>query len=1856
MDSRVRQFVACGVAGFFLLWLITINYSSATQSRIATRKVAETRIQHAKRAADDSWRDTIKLGPAHANPALAPPPPLSPEDLGLDLRLYDANLTRRQLDKPNTGPLYCTDGPCVDDSCCGPKGICGYGPDFCDAGCTSNCDALAMCGEYSEDANMPCGMKLCCSATGWCGTFPATDVYCHNADPLHGTLPCQAGYGSCAITGPPSCPKGSGSSKGRTIGYYQSWNARTRECNKVLPKQLDTKGYTHLFFSFAFINPSSFHLEPAHPDDIELMKEFTSLSKDRGVKTWIAVGGFDFSNKEAATHRTWSQMVATKDNRARFIESARTFMDTYGFTGIDLDWEYPGAPERGGNKLADTRNLSLLMKEMRAAYGSKYGISLTLAPDYWYLRWFDAKAIEPHVDFLGFMAYDLHGSWDADVKALGSKVRGQADIREIEANTIPLWFDGLTPSKLNFGLAMYGRGYTLSDPSCSDLLCPFSGPSKPAPCTNFEGVMSLVEIQQLIKKRNLKPKFLEQSLMKQITWDDQWIGYDDEETFEAKRNFADGLCFGGTMIWSIDFQVPGSGSPDEPEVVYLDPAVYEGTPAQCTGPCQLVFPPRPLGSTTTISLQPYTTSIQLRPGTTTTLTLRPPPIVTNVIDYYNVNITSNEGTKTITPIASLTIAPITTTITLQGGETQVRTLTLPPWPAISGIPSGGDGPTGTAPGTRTRTTTKEPTLRPVIPLPPKTKWPLTPFPTERPGTQPGTQPGPEPTRTWPPQWEIVPVESEVPDEGDDDDNDPAIFYVSCRLWFFSLCIDWPEFGIKIRGWKWNLPVGIHGPFPPPIPRIKFPPGITVKGTLPVWPALTVLPDGTFSPPPKPDGCEPAEASLCLTTSAFGTTVTNGVTRTTATHVKSTCATITGCHLRDVEETKTVEACKLTRRAIEAADVAEATAMPKMHKLEERDEPDWGCEQPWDDGIIILLDGSSSSQRAAVKAALERRDQALKNWNDNKQPGEEAKLYGHREIRSNKLGYTAFFFVNSLGPASAAYLGDFYDDNMAAMYHNRYGPNSPSPGSPSSPVGKRSHADAIGNGTLASEDTASSLLKRALQHEQTNQWHLSMLSWPEDIDFSGKYKWSNNIEHNADKSVWSYAYDDSGGRDQTIYIMEADWPDVDRATPWLKNRPRKIDTPDWGMNQDQPNFDDWDHGKLVGFYAAGIEGGVAPNAKLVFVRNGINGGPLKYEKCVEALMLIADDAASTDSIVNLSFGLAWYEAGHQQIADDWCTIMKMMEDRLGIVFILAGNYDDREAQSYPDFCMRNLDGGLLVGAVDKQGAISDDTPLKEDPDVFAPGMNLPYPDGMEETGTSYAAPMVAGLAAYFRALGSATNPAAMRQKIVGASRAIFFGDDEVLVAWNEQGRPAPAEGSNNPPACRRDLQGRQSCELPGVPGGGPNPRGPVVSYKPGPPAPLCTANCGKYCEGYYCVPNPTGTPPDFVSPTPKPTTTAGNGGNGGNGGNNGGNTNSNGGNGGGFPTLPPNPDPTAPPGEVCLTSTTVVECNGGPRGGVCITRTSCASFGPTHLPGLPTLSADGPYSGPGCASYSSTSSCNGSGGQAACVTGQICVPSQPPCPAFPTMGTPWCPSDFPLCIKPTTTLRCGLQGRAEETAAPELSSKSQVAQAAEEERGDEPVSLDADEIVEDDLNTNNTGLATTEQLLGVRQAAPRGCGGSSNGGCDVINICATGFCARVETMSCVVALVSVYMHPIDSELSLKIYEDGEEVCSVDLKCKTINTPGCLEDQADREHDCGNGKKIQSWKGLSTIDFVSNKNSNNQHYFLYMGQDGSNDYDWCHVFGRLWSLCIGSSWGATAGLCLRSAKRNELAGRQLLELSG
>ena len=72
---------------------------------------------------------------------------------------------------------------------------------------------------------------------------------------------------------------------------------------KVKPSDINTTGYTHLNFAFASVDPASFVVVPANAADEELMLAFTAL-KTSSLKTWIAVGGFGFSDPGPTQH-TW---------------------------------------------------------------------------------------------------------------------------------------------------------------------------------------------------------------------------------------------------------------------------------------------------------------------------------------------------------------------------------------------------------------------------------------------------------------------------------------------------------------------------------------------------------------------------------------------------------------------------------------------------------------------------------------------------------------------------------------------------------------------------------------------------------------------------------------------------------------------------------------------------------------------------------------------------------------------------------------------------------------------------------------------------------------------------------------------------------------------------------------------------------------------------------------------------------------------------------------------------------------------------------------------------------------------------------------------------------------------------------------------------------------------------------------------------------------------------------------------------------------------------------------------------------------------------------------------------------------
>ena len=111
--------------------------------------------------------------------------------------------------------------------------------------------------------------------------------------------------------------------------------------------------------------------------DVQYYPQVTGLkATNPALKVFISVGGW------AAGGAVFSTMVSSAENRRTFIDSAIQFMKTYAFDGIDIDWEYPAASDRGGTA-ADTANFVEFLKELRAACGKQFGITATLPSSYW---------------------------------------------------------------------------------------------------------------------------------------------------------------------------------------------------------------------------------------------------------------------------------------------------------------------------------------------------------------------------------------------------------------------------------------------------------------------------------------------------------------------------------------------------------------------------------------------------------------------------------------------------------------------------------------------------------------------------------------------------------------------------------------------------------------------------------------------------------------------------------------------------------------------------------------------------------------------------------------------------------------------------------------------------------------------------------------------------------------------------------------------------------------------------------------------------------------------------------------------------------------------------------------------------------------------------------------------------------------------------------------------------------------------------------------------------------------------------------------------------------------------------------
>lgn len=139
------------------------------------------------------------------------------------------------------------------------------------------------------------------------------------------------------------------------LGYYEGWST-SRPCDgskleatltalcadivkSVFPEGIPSGAYTHLNYAFAFVDPESFSVAPMSDSDIPLYSRFTGLkSNDPGLQTWISIGGWSMNDADQPTAGTFSKLAGSAQAQSAFFASLLSFLSTYGFDGVDIDW------------------------------------------------------------------------------------------------------------------------------------------------------------------------------------------------------------------------------------------------------------------------------------------------------------------------------------------------------------------------------------------------------------------------------------------------------------------------------------------------------------------------------------------------------------------------------------------------------------------------------------------------------------------------------------------------------------------------------------------------------------------------------------------------------------------------------------------------------------------------------------------------------------------------------------------------------------------------------------------------------------------------------------------------------------------------------------------------------------------------------------------------------------------------------------------------------------------------------------------------------------------------------------------------------------------------------------------------------------------------------------------------------------------------------------------------------------------------------------------------------------------------------------------------------------------------------
>jgi GH18 family chitinase len=369
-----------------------------------------------------------------------------------------------------------------------------------------------------------------------------------------------------------------------SVAYFEGWNP-SRPCLQMDVGQIDDTKYTHVHFGFGALTANNYQVNISSDTQSQFAR-FTSFKTP--MKKILSIGGWTFST--APFDYDIFRTGMTAGNRDTMSTNIANFIIKNNLDGVDIDWEYPGAPDipniPPGNP-SDGPNYLAFLKLLKGKLPGKT-VSIAAPASYWYLKGFPIADMAKVVDYVVYMTYDLHGQWDygnqwADPGCpSGSCLRSHINLTETLNALSMITKAGVPSNMILVGVSSYGRSFGMTTPGCTGPMCKFTGPNSgatPGPCTQTGGYISNAEINMIIGVNNsgLNQFSDAESDSDILVFNaNQWVAYMTDQRKASRVARYKSLNFGGTSDWAVDLQQvypPSEAIPDTETFSAIDPTI-----------------------------------------------------------------------------------------------------------------------------------------------------------------------------------------------------------------------------------------------------------------------------------------------------------------------------------------------------------------------------------------------------------------------------------------------------------------------------------------------------------------------------------------------------------------------------------------------------------------------------------------------------------------------------------------------------------------------------------------------------------------------------------------------------------------------------------------------------------------------------------------------------------------------------------------------------------------------------------------------------------------------------------------------------------------------------------------------------------------------------------------------------------------------------------------------------------------------------------------------------------------------------------------------------------------------------------